>query len=340
MNNQRIASYEWGRLLALFAVIAIHAKPFLIPPFTGDQPWLGMLLNQLCRFGVPLFFILAGYFIMPRLTSAPGETLKRYSVPLLKVWLAWSVIHLLLPFNLGVAMEQGYLAERSGYWAFLMANPLNTLFEGGLVHLWYIPGLLCGMGVIALLCQLKMEKLIIPVAIALYGYGLMAGSYQPLFGLEAPIATRNGPFFSTMMIMIGFEARRRKLRMSAPAAAAMMLAGMALHLFEAKGLMAYEMPFIDHDFLIGTPLWAAGLFFLLAAKPEFGSSPLTYKWSKHILGIYLCHLLVIIYLMNLPDSFGLSGIVYDLLILPLTFFISLALITLIDKTPLKTVLLR
>ncbi|MCW8331264.1 acyltransferase family protein [Photobacterium sp. SDRW27] len=340
MNNNRIASFEWGRLLALFAVIIIHAKPFANTPLFDEQPWLGMLLNQLGRFGVPLFFILAGYFIMPRLTSATNDTITRYSLPLIKVWAAWSVVYLLVPFNLRIVMEKGYLAERTGYWDFLLTNPLNTLFEGGLVHLWYIPGLLCGIVVIGLLCALKQQKLIVPVAVALYLYGLMAGSYQPIFGLESPIFTRNGPFFSTLMIAIGFEARRRNLQVATNKATAVMLFGMVLHLFEAKSLMASDVPFMNHDFLIGTPFWAAGLFFLLAAKPEFGNRPLTFMWSQKILGLYLCHLLVIIYLMNLAGMFGFEGVLKDLTMVPLSFFISLGLVSLIERTPLKSVLLR
>ena len=73
----------------------------------------------------------------------------RYSKPLLKVWLAWSIISLLMPFNLGKVMEVGYLAEREGYWGFLMSTPLNSLFEGGLVHLWFIPALICAVAILA-----------------------------------------------------------------------------------------------------------------------------------------------------------------------------------------------
>ena len=134
MTYQRVASYEWGRIVALFAVLAIHVKPFLnthfiFGPTDNNQPWLGMLIDQLSRFAVPLFFILAGYFIMPRLAAAPWDVLKRYSKPLLTVWLSWSVIYLLLPFQPGVVLENGYLAERSGFWNYLMSDPLNTLFR-------------------------------------------------------------------------------------------------------------------------------------------------------------------------------------------------------------------
>ncbi|WP_299015127.1 acyltransferase family protein [uncultured Photobacterium sp.] len=340
MSNNRIASLEWGRILAIFAVITIHCAPFQTTPLIGEHAWFGMMLNQLSRFAVPFFFILAGYFIMPHLVAKPAETLKSYNIPLLKIWLAWSVIYLLIPFNLGTVVEQGYLAERSGYWDFLVSAPLNSLFEGGIVHLWFIPGLMCGLAIIGLLCHLKQTSLIIPTAIILYAYGLMAGSYQPLFGFEAPIFTRNGPFLSTLMITIGFETRRRDITVSTVNASALMLMGLALHLFEAKYLMGFEIPFVNHDFLIGTPFWAAGLFFLLIVKPTFGNNAWTSKWSKDVLGIYLCHLMIVIFLMNLTAIFGIEGIINDIIYVPLTFVISMMLTRLIRKTPLRHALLR
>ncbi|MGF1760869.1 acyltransferase family protein [Photobacterium sagamiensis] len=337
---KRISSFEWGRLLALLAIITIHAKPFMTLPVIDDQPWAGMILNQLSRFAVPLFFLLAGYFIQPSLTVSPKQTLIRYCSPLFKVWVVWSVISLLTPFNLTIVAEQGYLAERSGYWNFLLQNPLNTLFEGGLVHLWYIPALLCAVAIVSVLMSFKLEKLIIPVALALYVFGLMAGSYQPVFGVEPAIMTRNGPFFSTLIVALGFEIRRNDLRIPLPAAVTLLFSGMILHLTEAYLLIAKGSQFISHDFLLGTPIWALGLFFVLQAKPSFGDSPRIMQWSKDVLGVYLCHLLIIIYLMNLSGLLGISILLRDLTIIPLTFVLSMLLIKAIDKTPLRNVLLR
>ncbi|PSW21470.1 fucose 4-O-acetylase [Photobacterium sanctipauli] len=341
MNKDRIASFEWGRLIALLAVIIIHAKPFMNAPIIDELPWVGLLLNQLGRFAVPLFFILAGYFIMPKLSEMALPTLKRYSLPLLKVWLAWSIIYLAMPFNLMKFYTEGYLAERSGYWNFLLSNPLNTLFEGGMVHLWYIPGLICGLAVIALCCALKQQKLILPVAVALYVYGLMAGSYQPIFGIEAPVFTRNGPFLSTLMIAIGFMARKHNYKLPFVIAALLAIGGMGLHLLEGLFLLKqHGTAYNINDFLMGTPLWAAGIFFMLADKPDFGRSPALFKLSKDILGIYLVHLLIIIYTLNTFRILGFSGYVADISVIAIVCVVSYVIVKLIDKTPLKNVLLR
>lgn len=139
--STHIASLELGRVVAILAIIGLHCQMALSYALIDEVPWVGYVLNQAARFAVPLFFLISGYLIQPKLTRSPWSTLTSYSKPLLKVWLAWSVISLLMPFNLGKVMEVGYLAEREGYWGFLMSTPLNSLFEGGLVHLWFIPAL-------------------------------------------------------------------------------------------------------------------------------------------------------------------------------------------------------
>nr|WP_269809141.1 acyltransferase family protein [Enterovibrio nigricans] len=223
MPSARIPSLELGRLIAIVAVILIHAGPLRGDAYSANVNLLSDIINQICRFGVPFFFLLTGYFVQPKVTSTPLATLKSYAKPLLTIWMAWSAIYLLMPFNLGTTLTQGYLAERTGYWNYLLQTPLNTLFEGGLVHLWFIPGLLSALTIIALLIRYKQESLIVPLALGLYVWGLGAGSYQPILEGSTPIFSRNGPFFSLLMVVAGFELRRRDIRFSTAVAVSMML---------------------------------------------------------------------------------------------------------------------
>ena len=341
-NTNKITSFELGRLLALLCIIIIHAKPFMIEPMIHGQPWPGIILNQLGRFAVPLFFVIAGYLIQPRLSASPMATFSRYSLPLFKVWLAWSIIYLLAPFDLTMVFENGYMAERSGYWSGLLLTPLNTLFEGGSIHLWFLPSLILGVGIIALLCHYEKKQFILPLTLGLFAYGLMTGSYQTFFEVELPIDSRNGPFFSALLIAIGFELRQRQWQASNTVAIVVLFAGWGLHFFEAGLLTMVDMPFNEHDYLIGTPIWATGIFLLLMNYPLFGQANWVQTWSNKVLGIYLCHMLVIIYLMSLFGIFDVSigELIYDLSIVPATFVVSLALIKLIELTPLRSLLLR
>ncbi|GHA57977.1 acyltransferase [Photobacterium aphoticum] len=340
MNTHRIASFEWGRVAALFAVITLHSQAFMTAPQFDEQPWVGMILNQFCRFAVPLFFIMAGYFIMPKLQRAPWKTFRQYASPLMKLWLVWSALYLLFPFNFGTVIEQGYLAERMPYWSYLASSSLNTLFEGGLVHLWYIPGLLCGLAVMAQLCYMKQQKWLLPIGLTFYAYGLSAGSYEPIFMTEAPIFTRNGPFFSTLLLTVGYTFRHHNIHASRPVAIMLAVVGMMMHFAEAFFLTRYDMRFVEHDYLIGTPFWAAGIFLFLAGYASLGASSKITWLSQRTLGVYLCHLMVLITLMNLLPLLGLNIYIKDILLILLGISASYGFVVLIERSPLSTWLLR
>ena len=108
MSQHRIASFEFGRIIATIAIIALHSQIFMQAPLFDGQPLLGMGLNQVSRFAVPLFFIMAGYFIQPRLTTECVPYLWRYARPLIIMWVSWSIIYLIFPFNFHLVTTEGY----------------------------------------------------------------------------------------------------------------------------------------------------------------------------------------------------------------------------------------
>lgn len=327
-------------MVAILAIIGLHCQMALSYALIDEVPWVGYVLNQAARFAVPLFFLISGYLIQPKLISSPWETLTRYSKPLLKVWLAWSIISLLMPFNLGKVMEVGYLAEREGYWGFLMSTPLNSLFEGGLVHLWFIPALICAVAILAVLIEINLTKTILPLALVLYLYGVLAGSYAPLTELEALIFTRNGPFFSTLLVAIGFMIRQNNWRLTSMQSLALAALGMVIHFGEAAWLMQFDIAFNINDFLAGTALWGTGVFMWLLANPNLGDNGWIRTISSRMLGIYVSHLLLIIVMFNICGMLGITGLGKDVLTYSLTIILSFGLVVAIEKSPLRRVLLR
>ncbi len=281
-NHQKIASLELGRVIAMLAIIALHCQLFTTYWFLDDEPWVAYLFNQSTRFAVPLFFLISGYLIQPKLSHNPMQTLRNYCSPLLRIWVIWSVISLLMPFNLEVMVNQGYLAERSGYWGFLLQHPLNSLFEGGLVHLWFLPALMIAVAIMALLIRQQKTHWMLPIAIGLYLYGEFAGSSAVVTGMSAPIYTRNGPFFSTLFVVVGYLIRERHILWQSRSALLLAMLGMAFHFVEAYGLHQYGQVFNTNDYLFGTTLWAIGLFLFLLAKPDLGRKPLgIFTVTKH-----------------------------------------------------------
>ncbi|MDE1328932.1 acyltransferase [Vibrio aestuarianus] len=339
-SSQKIASLELGRVIAILAVIALHCQMFLSYFTYQDEPWFGYVFNQLTRFAVPLFFLISGYLIQPKLVASPIVTLKRYARPLFRLWVVWSVLCLLVPFNWPTVAQDGYLAERIGYWDYWLSSPLDALLEGGLVHLWFIPALIFAVAILAWLLQTKRTNLIIPLAVALYIYGVLAGSYQAVTELSAPFFTRNGPFFSTLLVSIGFMIRQHTYQLSAAKACVMLSLGLLMHLAEAYALHPHDQLFNANDYLFTTPLWATGCFLLLLAKPNWGNSPWVFALSQRILGVYVSHLLVAISMMNIAGILALQDGMRDLFVFTGTVIFTLLLVIGIEKTPLRSILLR
>lgn len=340
MESKKIESIELGRVVAILAIVAMHCQMFLSYWQFNELPWVGYIFNQSTRFAVPLFFLISGYLIQPKLVDAPIETLKRYLSPLLRVFIVWSIICLAMPFNLGTVAESGYLAERQGYWGYLAQTPVNTLFEGGLVHLWFIPALMCAAAITALLAKLNKLDLLIPLAFALYVYGVLAGSYQGLTEFWAPIFTRNGPFFSTLLFAIGFTIRQLNIRATAKQALTLALLGFAMHFTEALLLNQHEQPFNANDFLFGTVLWGTGCFMWLLSKPTLGQGGWLARQSKYVLPLYVAHLPIIIVMMNVTGIYQITGFTKDMSVLAGAIIGTFLLIKLLEKTPLYRWLFR
>ena len=342
----RISSIECGRVLAILAVMTIHVSPFANPfnPAlwgSGSWLWLSGTINQLCRFAVPLFFLCAGYFLQPRLSrEAPLTVAWRYCHPLLLLWLVWSLVYLLVPFNPLDAVQQGYLASLRGQWQFQLGDPLNGWLVGGMIHLWFLPALMVAVLILGLCQQVRLPRLALLLGALLYSLALIGGSYGPLLpGGEWALLTRNGPFFSLLFVALGAELRLRAWQPDARRCALMMMAGMGLYALEAAGLLRVAaVPLARHDFLLGSLPWALGLFGLLLANPAWGKGSWLERQAPKVLGLYCLHMMLVVWLM----IFGPQGkqVWWELLKVPALLALTLLGYRLLAATALSRWLLR
>jgi len=92
---KRIEGVDVLRVLAILAVIALHANPF--SGGSWGQPGLfsgAALISQFSRFAVPFFFTVSGYFWGVKINA--GAAVLRTSLSMAKriavVFVAWSLI--------------------------------------------------------------------------------------------------------------------------------------------------------------------------------------------------------------------------------------------------------
>lgn len=292
------------RVIAALLVVANHTSPLAFAP-QADY----VLVQIFSRLTVPFFFMVTGYFVLPRLEHAsPGPVLK-------KAFLLYALALLLyLPLNL----YKG-LPNRPVEWLRFL------LFDGTFYHLWYFSALLLGLGLMALL--VRRPRWVLPVAglvyllgltgDSYYGLGLLRGAWDGVFPLLGQ--ARNGPFLALPFLVLGWVLAKHPPRLSRRQYAVGTL--LALGCLLAEGLMVQRLELARYSVLyLSLPPAAWFLFrWLLALElPERpGLRPLS-------TAIYLLHPWVIVLVRGFAK---LTGTVPLLVEQPLVHFFAVALST-------------
>jgi surface polysaccharide O-acyltransferase-like enzyme len=295
----RIASIDFIRFVAVYAVIIIHTKPFMLDLFPDPSYRLvEYLFNQPPRFAVPFFFITSGYFLAQKYANGSDQVAVclQYVKRLLFLLVTWSIVYALIPSDWPRMYAVGYPHYAFEKLRQLSASPLTLLLEGSRVHLWFLSSLISGVIVVTLLVKTGRNSLLIFFSVLLFAVGLLGASYSvtPL-GVHLPFYSRNGPFLSTICLAIGFLIYQKgPFRLSPLQAFSIAAAGLSLQVVESWALWkCFAIPMINHDYLIGTVVCATGLLLFALAAPDFGRKGNLYVLGKYTLGIYLCHLLFV-----------------------------------------------
>ena len=90
---------EFFRIFAAFAVICIHFPPFAETTWIPYHKILYCAISHFCRFAVPFFFLVSGFFYGKNLEKSQqpaflvGKRIKRFMF----LFVAGSIIYILLP---------------------------------------------------------------------------------------------------------------------------------------------------------------------------------------------------------------------------------------------------
>lgn len=297
MTGPRHAGLDILRLAAAFAVVALHLEPArYIPEIAWDLFWL------LCRFAVPVFFLISGYFLSQRLYKPCEKTLfTLHGIFRLFVWSSLLYIPLaLIRGSRSIPLDASFLLTGTCY------------------HLWFLPSL--GFAVLCFSCfQMRSKQSLLSCSCRIPFFPITASiillfyalanlgittqdensiatlrffSSLPLLGIGAWLGSKNGINFSG--------------RFSSWVLIPILFLGIGIQFFES---LNYSSPSgLRYQFGFGTLLFSLSLFLLAAKKSSVASSSLlsaTAKAGSQLATlIYILHVWVNAIVKNAFEAFG------------------------------------
>lgn len=299
--KSRIKSFDTLKALSILAVVILHTTAAATP----DEQWT-QLLRLCCRFAVPCFFMISGYFFMASWERSDQQgrntLIIRYSTRLSLIFLFWSLFYAICPPFAGRVSGDLWTIIVQHLGDFLR-YPHTLFFSGYVYHLWFLSSLLQALVFLWVCLRFNQLRLAIIVGATLFGIALLGSAYShtPL-GFHTRFDLKSGPFLSTLCASMGAWICRHKVSMSRSSAACLAASGLAVQFLEAGFLRhQYGIPLGDHDFTCGSIAYAAGLMLLMLATPDadaFGLASL----GRYSLGIYAIHPYLIEVLRHWPAT--------------------------------------
>ncbi|MBP5608189.1 MAG: acyltransferase [Lachnospiraceae bacterium] len=199
------------RIICAVFVVTIHFQPF------GPSEAAGMLnfrfVQYFSRNAVPLFFIISSFFLFNKTVSDGridmGAVLRK-CWEYYRLYLIWTVIYLFM-------IIKSYTHGRKTVLELIR----DFFFCGSYLHLWYLPALITGILIVALLIKAGLKKrTVLLISCFLYLIALLGHTY---FNLLAPLrkasdtfdtiqsvyfkifyTTRNGVFEVPLFVCLGY----------------------------------------------------------------------------------------------------------------------------------------
>jgi len=301
MKKYRNLSIDTFKTIAIYAVVCLHVPNF----------WKNMLVcyffENLCRFAVPFFFITSGFWFSRSLLKGTSVNALLYSYlkRLFTIFIFWSllygilsraIINNIVKFDIGgllYSLSNNILAILKD----AQAHPVLFFVRGGCEHLWFLPALMMGLAIVGILIKFKKQRWIMPIAISLFVFGLLGKAYAHTpIGIHLPVNfnTRNGPFFSTLFVSLGWWFSICKIRPSALWSAVLIIFGMTLTFIEVTFLWkSFNMIPDLMDYVLGTVPYGAGVFLFAVSRSQVKNSTILSRIGRYSLGIYVIHEMVI-----------------------------------------------
>lgn len=283
-------SIQYFRVIGFLAVCFIHVNAYGL--FGEGYKGVGFVVDEMGRFAVPVFFMIAGFFFKDEMFESPGKYFVFLGWRLLLPTFTWIVIYFCLDMS-GVFSERIFVGGVKAY--------LAVPFTGGAgTHLWFLPALFIGTALCVAGTRVFGSKRFLFITLLLYFVGVGLGAYQKQLGWQVQsVFYRNGLLFAPLFLMSGYVFCRNGIRTNITGALGITIVGALLHLYE--GTLTQRFP-MGHDYSVGTVLFSVGVFLLVLGVPSRKS------WisdlGASVLDGYLVHLVVIRILAELTTWRG------------------------------------
>lgn len=337
----RLDAVECLRVVGSVAVIVIHATPFNADGRLGVAWNAATMANQLARFAVPAFFVLAGFFWGVRVpeADAPDPVTRRMVARLLLLFAAWSLVYV-LPFDGALFagdVPQAWLGQLGRNARWIATHPGTVLLQGTNGHLWFLPALASAVALAAVVRHHLGWGPLVAVAALAGAYALLAHPYaRTPVGITVPYNARNGPAFALPCVVAGMAlARRAPSARWVPLGAALLGGGALLSVVELTWLRQACRVRLTQDYVAGTFAVGAGVALVALANPVWLRRPRVAALGPAVLGIYLVHpMLVDLLHPVVPRVAGVvGGVAGDVVFVAAVFALSLGLTRLLAHHP-------
>ena len=212
---ERNRSIDIFRYICAIMVVAIHTSPF-----SDIDDRLGYLFTEIIpRIAVPFFFVVSGYFYTKGL-GAKKKIFLPYIKRLLKTYTLWSLVYFAIDF-----VQWGHQNIKG-----FIVNCIYSFFViGSHYHFWFFPAMFFVVCATTIVYKFGLQKLLLPVSIALYAIGCLGCSYYSLgtripvlsllfssqyFTLIRRIVLMAFPFFAAGYLVDAIEKYVRKYKVS------------------------------------------------------------------------------------------------------------------------------
>jgi surface polysaccharide O-acyltransferase-like enzyme len=334
----RLASVDSIRLIAILSVIAIHTRPFSLSSeeFNSLYYYLDHTINQLARFAVPFFFAISGYFYGVKINKVdcPRLTAKRMLLKLTILYLGWCLIYF-MPYNLSIIYEYGLLGSvKVAYWNLLNSidNPINLIFQGSKVHLWFLVSLILCTSITSIFVKTNNIPALFLLSLILYFIGVFAKSYSATeLGIKIDFNTRNGPFFGMLLFVTGYWlSSKTPTKRWFHLGGIIFSLGVLTHFTEIYILMKLYKTSMLQDFVFGTYFMGIGATLISLSNHKVLSNKMFSSIGKMTLGIYASHLIFVDLLR--PVDKLLNHPLWELVFVILVLGLSVMLTKLLSKS--------